>query len=44
MALANPIIAYRNEHGTFSKVEDVKKIMAVTDEVYNKISLYLTVE
>ena len=43
-ALANPIIAYRNEHGLFSKVEDIKRVMAVTDEVYNKIVPYLTVE
>ncbi len=42
--LANPIIAYRNEHGLFSKVEDVKKVMAVTEEVYNKIAAYLTVQ
>ena len=43
-ALANPIIAYRNEHGLFSKVEDIKKVMAVTDEVYNKIAPYLTTQ
>lgn len=42
--LANPIIAYRNQHGPFAKVEDVKKIMAVTDEVYNKIAPYLIVQ
>lgn len=43
-ALANPIVAYRNEHGFFSKVEDVRKVMAVTEEVYNKIIKYLIVE
>ena len=43
-ALANPIIAYRNEHGLFAKVEDIKKVMAVTDDVYNKIVPYLAVE
>ncbi len=43
-SLANPIIAYRNQHGPFAKVEDVKKIMAVTDEVYNKISPYLSLQ
>lgn len=31
--IANPIIAYRNEHGPFSRVDDLKKVMAVTDEV-----------
>jgi competence protein ComEA len=43
-SIANPIVAYRNEHGAFSKVEDVKKVMAVTDEVYNKIAPYLTIQ
>ncbi|HMK26573.1 MAG TPA: helix-hairpin-helix domain-containing protein, partial [Chitinophagaceae bacterium] len=43
-SLANPIVAYRNEHGPFSKVEDIKKVMAVTDEIYNKIAPYLAVQ
>ncbi len=41
-SLANPIVAYRNEHGAFSKIEDIRKIMAVTDEIYQKIAPYLT--
>jgi competence protein ComEA len=41
-SIANPIIAYRNEHGSFSKVEDIKKVMAITDEIYKKIMPYLT--
>jgi competence protein ComEA len=43
-ALANPIVAYRNEHGLFAKIEDIKKVMAVTDEIYNKITPYLIVQ
>jgi competence protein ComEA len=43
-SLANPIVAYRNEHGLFSKVEDVKKVMAVTEEIYKKILPYLTTQ
>ena len=43
-SLANPIVAYRNEHGVFSKIEDIKKVMAVTDEIYKKIALYLTIQ
>jgi competence protein ComEA len=39
--LANPIIAYRNEHGKFEKLEDLKNIMIVTDEVYDKVKNYL---
>lgn len=40
--IANPIVAYRNEHGSFSSIEDLKKIMIITDEVYQKIAPYLT--
>ena len=43
-SIANPIVAYRNEHGSFSKVEDIKKVMAVTEEIYNKIIPYLTLQ
>jgi competence ComEA-like helix-hairpin-helix protein len=43
-SLANPIIAYRNEHGSFSKIEDIKKVMAVTDEIYKKIAPYLSID
>ena len=43
-SLANPIVAYRNEHGPFAKVEDIKKVMAVTEEVYNKIVPYLVTQ
>ena len=39
--LANPIIAYRNEHGSFEKIEDILKVMAVTETVYNKFAPYL---
>lgn len=41
-SIANPMVAYRNEHGPFSKIEDIKKVMAVTDEIYKKIAPYLT--
>jgi len=41
-SLANPIVSYRNEHGAFSKVEEIKKVMVVTDEIYKKIAPYLT--
>lgn len=43
-SLANPIVAYRNEHGPFSKVEDIKKVMAVTEEIYNRVSPYLIIQ
>jgi len=42
--LANPIVAYRNEHGAFSKIEDIKKVVTVTDEIYKKIEPYLSLQ
>ena len=43
-SIANPIVAYRNEHGSFSRLEDIKKVMAVTDEIYKKIAPYLSLQ
>lgn len=43
-SLANPIVAYRNEHGLFTKMEDIRKVMAVTEEIYSKIVKYLTID
>lgn len=43
-SLANPIVAYRNEHGPFYKTEELKKVMAVTEDIYNKILPYLTIK
>ena len=43
-SIANPIIAYRNEHGVFSKVEEIKKVMVVTDKIYNKIAPYISTQ
>jgi competence protein ComEA len=43
-SIANPLIAYRKEHGLFAKLDDLKKVMAVTDDIYNKIAPYLSVE
>lgn len=41
--LAKPIVAYRNEHGSFKKIEELQNIMAITNEIFNKIKPYLTV-
>lgn len=41
-SIANAIIAYRKEHGNFSAISDLKKIMVITDEVYQKLAPYLT--
>lgn len=42
--LANAILQYRNQHGNYSSVADIKKIMTVTDDVYDKVFPYLTVK
>ncbi len=41
--IANAIVQYRKQHGNFSSVEDIKKIMIITDEIFNKASPYLTI-
>lgn len=43
-SLANPIVAYRKEHGPFTKPEDLKKVMAVTEEAYQKFSPYINTD
>jgi competence ComEA-like helix-hairpin-helix protein len=41
--IANAIVQYRTQHGNFTSVADIKKIMLVTDEIYNKAAPYLTI-
>jgi competence protein ComEA len=43
-AIGNAIIQYRTQHGNFSSVDDLKKIMLVTEEVFNKTLPYLKVQ
>ena len=40
--LANAIIGYRTQHGTFPGVDNIKKIMMVTDSIFLKFSPFLT--
>lgn len=42
--IGNSIVAYRKEHGNFSSVEDIRKIMVITDDIYKKISPYLALQ
>ena len=42
-AISNAIVRYRSQHGNFLAVEDVKKIMTITADVFNKVVPYLTV-
>lgn len=39
--IANAVFQYRQQHGTFNSVDDMKKIMLVTDDIFNKASPYL---
>jgi len=40
--LANMIVDYRNQHGKFAAIDDLKKIQLITDEVFAKIKPYLS--
>jgi competence protein ComEA len=42
-AIANAIVQYRTQHGNFSNVEELKKIMLITDDIFNKSVPYLKV-
>ncbi|MEP6952107.1 MAG: helix-hairpin-helix domain-containing protein [Ginsengibacter sp.] len=42
--LANAIFQYRQQHGNFNSVEGIKKIILVTDDVFNKIAPYLSIQ
>lgn len=40
--IANAIINYKQQHGNFNSIADLKKINIITEEVYNKMAPYLT--
>jgi len=42
--LAQPIIAYRQEHGPFVNLHDLKKISSITEDLYQKLLPYLSLE
>lgn len=42
--MANMIIEYRQQHGKFNTVADLKKLMQVTDEWYDKVLPYLVAD
>jgi competence protein ComEA len=41
--LANAIVQYRTQHGNFTSVTDIKKIMLITNDEYTKMAPYLKV-
>ncbi|MBS1627509.1 MAG: helix-hairpin-helix domain-containing protein [Bacteroidetes bacterium] len=42
--VAKAIIIYRAQHGAYTKIDDIKKIVFIKEELYQKISPYLAVE
>lgn len=40
--LANAIISYREQHGNFTSVDDLKKISLISEEQFDKIKFYLS--
>jgi competence ComEA-like helix-hairpin-helix protein len=42
--IANAIVQYRQQHGNFKTINDIRKIMLISDEFFNKASPYLSVE
>lgn len=42
--LANAVVEYRNQHGEYKTLEDIKKIMTVTEDIFSKLSPYLSVQ
>ena len=43
-SIANAIVQYRTQHGNFASVSDIKNIMLITEEIYNKAAPYLTIK
>ncbi len=39
--IANAIVNYRNQHGAYKSIEDLRKIEILPDELFNKIAPYL---
>lgn len=42
--IANAIVEYRNEHGNFLQIQDLRKISAITEDIYIKIAPYLIIQ
>lgn len=42
--LARPLLAYRNQHGPFLRLEDIRQVQAITEEQFRKLAPYLVLE
>jgi len=43
-SVANAIFQYRQQHGKFNSIDDLKKIMSIDDQLLKKIAPYLSIE
>jgi len=43
-SLAKVVIAYKEHHGAYKSIEDIRKIKIMTDSLFNKLSPYLKVD
>ncbi|MBK7971684.1 MAG: helix-hairpin-helix domain-containing protein [Bacteroidetes bacterium] len=43
-SVANAIVSYRRQHGNFSKPEDLRKVLLIDNQLFNKLVPYLTIE
>jgi len=43
-SLANVIVQYRFQHGSFNSKADLKKIVIITEDVYEKLAPYITLQ
>lgn len=42
--VANALFQYRQQHGNYQQIKEIKKIMIITDEMYRKALPYLTIK
>ena len=42
--VSKSLINYRQQHAPFTKVEDIKQCVAITEALYKKVNVYLTLE
>lgn len=41
---AEAIVTYRDEHGSFTAIEDITKVKGIGDKIFEKIKDHITVE
>jgi DNA uptake protein ComE-like DNA-binding protein len=43
-SLANAMVKYREQHGDYNNLSDIKNVVLMTDSIYNKLYPYLVIE